>query len=139
MDQQTKHIPQSDQQMDLRYMLNIPDVHYDLVGIVFSKREILKMLQNVQLVLPNSNMLAELVMELKDMEGVAHTSGPHGKKKITLSSKYFMKVEKDHVVKEYLGVLCHELVHTIQYNGMGTADGGVIEGIADYGMQIISQ
>jgi hypothetical protein len=139
MDQHTEHVPQSDQQMELRYKLNIPDGHFDLIGIVFSKKEILQMLQQVQLMLPNSNILAELVIDLRDMEGVAHTSGPHGKKRITLSSNYFMKVEKDHLLKEYMGVLCHELVHTVQYNGLGTADGGVIEGIADYGIKIILQ
>ena len=74
-----------------------------------------------------------MIIELKDIQGVAHTGGQVGKKRITLSSHYFMAVDSKELKKEFLGVLTHELVHTIQYNGLGTTDGGVIEGIADYG------
>ncbi|PNS16865.1 hypothetical protein CAC42_4829 [Sphaceloma murrayae] len=33
---------------------------------------------------------------------------------------------------ELLGVICHELVHCYQWNALGTAPGGLIEGIADF-------
>ncbi|KAG8627165.1 hypothetical protein KVT40_004648 [Elsinoe batatas] len=33
---------------------------------------------------------------------------------------------------ELLGVICHELVHCYQWNALGSAPGGLIEGIADF-------
>jgi hypothetical protein len=123
-----------EQKLSLRFMMSIPHNHSDLLGIIFNSSEILEMLRKVRLTLPYSNDIYELVIELKDMDGVAHTGGPKGKKKVTLSSNYFIEFENNQLKKEYLGVLCHELVHAIQYDGLGTADGGVIEGIADYGM-----
>ncbi|KAF4551930.1 Hypothetical protein D9617_11g007770 [Elsinoe fawcettii] len=34
--------------------------------------------------------------------------------------------------KELLGVICHELVHCYQWNALGSAPGGLIEGVADF-------
>lgn len=119
--------------IQVSYKMNIPQEHEALIPIIFSAKDILLMLEYVQSQLPHSNHIKQLVIELKDMEGVAHTSGPLGDKRITLSSAYFIKIDHALLKKEFMGVLCHELVHTIQYNGKGTADGGVIEGIADYG------
>lgn len=113
--------------------MSIPQEHEALIPIIFSSKDILIMLEHVQKQLPHSNHIKQLVIELQDMDGVAHTSGPLGEKRITLSSKYFIRIDLALLKKEFMGVLCHELVHTIQYNGNGTADGGVIEGIADYG------
>ncbi|TKX25116.1 hypothetical protein C1H76_2608 [Elsinoe australis] len=36
------------------------------------------------------------------------------------------------VRKELLGVICHELVHCYQHNALGSAPGGLIEGMADF-------
>ena len=116
------------------FKMLIPQEHETLISVIFSSRDIVEILESVQKQLPHSHHLHSLVIELVAMEGVAHTSGPMGKKKITLSSTYFMTIDNALLKKEVMGVLCHELVHTIQYNGHGTADGGVIEGIADYGI-----
>lgn len=63
------------------------------------------------------------------MPGVAHTSGSDIYKEIHFSL--------DHIVNcaarakdEINGVLTHEVVHCYQYNGRGSAPGGLIEGIA---------
>ncbi|WVF69508.1 hypothetical protein IAT40_004285 [Kwoniella sp. CBS 6097] len=76
-------------------------------------------------------------LELEDKEGLAATSGG----KIGVSLKWvenvMTSVEKgersvDGAVKEFKGVLLHELVHTIQHDGHGTTPGWLIESIADY-------
>lgn len=36
------------------------------------------------------------------------------------------------IESEIKGVLVHEMVHTMQFNGKGTCPGGLIEGIADW-------
>ena len=120
--------------INLVYKLDIPQEHESLIQLIFSKRDIINILEQVNMVLPGSNELLELVIELRNMEGVAYTTGSIHKKHIILSSAYFIKVERDLLELEIHGVLCHELVHTVQYNGFGTADAGLIEGIADYGI-----
>lgn len=50
---------------------------------------------------------------------------------IHLSQSYVGSYSGD-VVTEIKGVLYHEMTHVWQWNGQGTADGGLIEGIADY-------
>ncbi|WVQ98335.1 hypothetical protein IAU59_005458 [Kwoniella sp. CBS 9459] len=78
-----------------------------------------------------------LQLELEDKEGLAATSG--GKIGVSLKwiEKVMLSVEKgernvDGAVKEFKGVLLHELVHTIQHDGYGTTPGWLIESIADY-------
>ncbi|KAK7686710.1 hypothetical protein QCA50_010310 [Cerrena zonata] len=68
---------------------------------------------------------------LRSMPGVAHTTGSDINKEIHFSL--------DHIVNcaarakdEIHGVLTHEVVHCYQYNGRGSAPGGLIEGIADF-------
>ena len=84
-----------------------------------------------------------LWIELKDMPGVAHTATTSDptKKRITLSSQYFHSVykrgnseetSKALLLQELKGVMIHEMVHVYQHNGQGSADPGLIEGIADY-------
>ncbi|OCF44781.1 hypothetical protein I317_01270 [Kwoniella heveanensis CBS 569] len=76
-------------------------------------------------------------LELENKEGLAATSGG----KIGVSLKWvenvMTSVERgersvDGAVKEFKGVLLHELVHTIQHDGHGTTPGWLIESIADY-------
>src|SRR5205814_7754400 len=72
---------------------------------------------------------------LRSMPGVAYTTGidlDDDHKEIHFSTDYIARVSKDRKEAEILGVLRHEMVHCFQYNGFGTAPGGLIEGIADW-------
>ncbi|WVR04854.1 hypothetical protein IAU60_001866 [Kwoniella sp. DSM 27419] len=76
-------------------------------------------------------------LELEDKEGLAATSG--GKIGVSLQwvDKVMQTVDKgerkmEGAVKEFKGVLLHELVHTIQHDGSGTTPGWLIESMADY-------
>jgi hypothetical protein len=66
------------------------------------------------------------------MEGVANTSGGI----ISLAMPYVNKVASrnsvDKTTYEITGVIIHEMVHAVQFNGGGNTPGGLIEGIADY-------
>jgi len=61
------------------------------------------------------------------MDGVAYTSN----NEIHLSARYVNSYGGD-LRKEITGVLYHEMTHVWQWNGNGQANGGLIEGIADY-------
>ncbi|EWC48498.1 hypothetical protein DRE_07742 [Drechslerella stenobrocha 248] len=76
---------------------------------------------------------------LRPMDGVAYTTGmdiDDDHKEIHFSTNYMAGVhERSHGTQdkeEILGVIRHEMVHCFQYNAMGTANGGLIEGIADW-------
>ncbi|KAF2149054.1 PBSP domain protein [Myriangium duriaei CBS 260.36] len=82
-----------------------------------------------------------IMMVIRDMDGVAYTTGididPQHHKEIDFSLSYIQHVAKSSpdpaaIRKELLGVICHELVHCWQYDGQGTAPGGLIEGVADW-------
>lgn len=62
-----------------------------------------------------------------DMDGVAYTSNDQ----IHLSARYVNSYSGD-LKREITGVLYHEMTHVWQWNGNGQANGGLIEGIADY-------
>ncbi|KAG8721550.1 hypothetical protein FRC08_012215 [Ceratobasidium sp. 394] len=89
---------------------------------------------------------------IKEMEGVAGTrqvdifilepiriklivchviSGSHSHKTIECNAKYIEKLGA-RTREEIMGVIRHEVVHCFQYNGQGTAPGGLIEGVADF-------
>ncbi|XP_057423632.1 uncharacterized protein LOC130717432 [Lotus japonicus] len=63
-----------------------------------------------------------------DMDGVAYTTPSNSQ--IHLSARYVNSYSGD-LKREITGVLYHEIVHVWQ-NGIGSAPGGLIEGIADY-------
>ena len=77
---------------------------------------------------------------LRSMGGVAYTTGSDdddNDKKIHFSLDYIHDVSKRSlqpglVGAEIQGVIVHEMVHCWQWNGLGAAPGGLIEGIADY-------
>ncbi|TVT97545.1 hypothetical protein EJB05_57208, partial [Eragrostis curvula] len=71
--------------------------------------------------------VAAVSLVVEEMDGVAYTSG----NSIHLSSKYVGSYSGD-VKREVTGVLYHEVTHVWQWNGQGRANGGLIEGIADY-------
>lgn len=80
-----------------------------------------------------------VTLVLRSMPGVAYTTGSaldDDHKEIHFSLDYI----KDHIPAdppnrqhdEIKGVLVHEMVHCWQWNALGTAPGGLIEGIADF-------
>ncbi|KAJ3355076.1 hypothetical protein HDU83_003973 [Entophlyctis luteolus] len=95
-----------------------------------------------------------LVVHVCDFDGVADTSGSKTRKTLRLSSSYFTRARHGdrleheggslslialiHTVPvSAQGVIVHELVHVLQYDGSivddnATANGGFIEGLADY-------
>jgi Peptidase of plants and bacteria len=73
------------------------------------------------------------------MGGVAYTTGldlDDAHKEIHVSLSYIKNCcGEDNDARrrdEIIGVITHEMVHCYQYNGLGTAPGGLIEGIADF-------
>ncbi|KAF8404945.1 hypothetical protein HHK36_009840 [Tetracentron sinense] len=64
---------------------------------------------------------------VETMDGVAYASN----NEIHVSANYIEGYNGD-VKREITGVLYHEAVHVWQWNGNGQANGGLIEGIADY-------
>ncbi|PTB70780.1 BSP-domain-containing protein [Trichoderma citrinoviride] len=78
---------------------------------------------------------SSVTLVLEDFNGVAYTVGAQADsnvKEIHFSESYIARVDPSRVAREIDGVLTHELVHCFQYNGRGTAPGGLIEGIADW-------
>ena len=66
---------------------------------------------------------------LRSMPGVAHTTGSDINKEIHFSLDHIANCAS-RAKDEINGVLVHEVVHCYQYNGQGTAPGGLIEGVA---------
>ncbi|KAI1807619.1 BSP-domain-containing protein [Daldinia bambusicola] len=83
---------------------------------------------------------------LRDMDGVAYTTGvdldPEHHKEIHFSLRYISSIPPSTISSpspsssrqssEIRGVVLHELVHCYQWNGLGRAPGGLIEGVADW-------
>ena len=75
---------------------------------------------------------------LRAMDGVAYTTGStldDDHKEIHFSLDYISKISSTDPHRqrdEIQGVLVHEMVHCWQWNALGTAPGGLIEGIADF-------
>ncbi|CAL4934099.1 unnamed protein product [Urochloa decumbens] len=72
--------------------------------------------------------VAAVTLAVEDIDGVAFTSA-NG---IHLSAKYVGGYSAGAVKTEVTGVLYHETTHVWQWDGQGQANGGLIEGIADY-------
>jgi len=69
------------------------------------------------------------------MAGVAYTTGldiDSDHKEIHFSTDYINSVPDGRKKEEMQGVIVHEMVHCWQHNALGTAPGGLIEGIADW-------
>ncbi|KAH8681153.1 peptidase of plants and bacteria-domain-containing protein [Xylariales sp. PMI_506] len=77
-----------------------------------------------------------VTLVLRDMGGgVAYTVGSElddDHKEIHFHLGYFASLPAERHADEIAGVLTHELVHCYQWNGRGSAPGGLIEGIADW-------
>ncbi len=69
------------------------------------------------------------------MPGVAYTTGSSlddDHKEIHLSLDYINGISSTRQRDEINGVLVHEMVHCWQWDALGTAPAGLIEGIADF-------
>ena len=69
------------------------------------------------------------------MDGVAYTTGidlDDDHKEIHFSLDYIAQIPADRQRHEIEGVIVHEMVHCWQWNALGTAPGGLVEGIADF-------
>lgn len=71
-----------------------------------------------------------------DLEGVAVTSGislDNDHKEISIANAYIESLPPNRDYEhELTGVIVHEMVHCWQWDAKGTANGGLIEGIADW-------
>ncbi|KAL8668651.1 MAG: hypothetical protein Q9168_006733 [Polycauliona sp. 1 TL-2023] len=79
-----------------------------------------------------------VTLVLQAMEGVAYTTGSeldNDHKETHFSLDYISRIPTEPASRrreEIQGVLVHEMAHCWQWNGQGTAPGGLIEGIADF-------
>lgn len=80
---------------------------------------------------PSFPTIHSITIYVRPMDGVAYTTSgmiDEHAKEIHCSSQYFAQS----TFEEISGVFIHELVHVWQRNGLGSAPGGFIEGLADY-------
>lgn len=76
-----------------------------------------------------------ITLVLRAMGGVAYTTGldiDGDHKEIHFSTDYISQVSETRMKEEMQGVIVHEMVHCWQHNALGSAPGGLIEGIADW-------
>ncbi|KAI1459328.1 BSP-domain-containing protein [Annulohypoxylon moriforme] len=76
-----------------------------------------------------------ITLLLRPIPGVAYTTGSDldsAHKEIHFSLPYISSIPLPRQPHEITGVLLHELVHCYQWDGQGSAPGGLIEGIADW-------
>jgi hypothetical protein len=98
------------------------DAVQGVLGLLYTQDSVLPTTRSVTLI-------------LRSMGGVAYTAGSDlddDHKEIHFSIDYIHGISEERKQKEILGVIRHETVHCFQYNGYGTAPGGLIEGIADW-------
>lgn len=76
-----------------------------------------------------------ITLLLRHIDGVGYTTGKEiddEHKEIHLSLSYVATRDPALLKAEMTGFLVHEMTHVWQWNGMGTCNGGLIEGIADW-------
>ncbi|KAL7628095.1 hypothetical protein AAE478_002292 [Parahypoxylon ruwenzoriense] len=84
---------------------------------------------------PHPPPTRSVTLLLRAIDGVAYTTGTDldpDHKEIHLSLRYVSGLPPSRRAAEIEGVLTHELVHCYQWNGRGTAPGGLVEGVADW-------
>ncbi|OAA32166.1 PBSP domain protein [Moelleriella libera RCEF 2490] len=72
---------------------------------------------------------------LRDMPGVAYTTVTeldNDHKEIHFALNHIVSTGKARAGAEIAGVITHELVHCLQWNGRATCPGGLVEGVADW-------
>ena len=85
----------------------------------------------------NTPSVRSITLILRDFGGVAHTTSKDidfEHKEIHLSTSYIesLPADVDRIRFEITGVLVHEMVHVVQWNGQHECNGGLIEGVADW-------
>jgi hypothetical protein len=126
---------------DLR--LQVWELNHPMVAELFSNLDIGTVLKEayesvVKLLYTKRSKIPEvrsITLFLRSFDGVAHTKGNElddAHKEIHLSLDYVSQVSDSRRKEEVLGVIRHEMVHVWQWNALGSAPGGLIEGIADY-------
>ena len=93
-----------------------------------------------QILTPNGEStpgVRSVTLILQDFDGVAHTTGKDidfEHKELHFSTSYIESLPADveRIRLEITGVLVHEMVHVLQWNGQHRCNGGLIEGIADW-------
>lgn len=73
---------------------------------------------------PGFTAPTHFTITVKDMGGVAYTTGTH----VSVSRKWI----QDEMNREAVGSLVHEAVHVVQQYNFGRAPGWIVEGMADY-------
>lgn len=78
-----------------------------------------------------------ITLILRDFGGVAHTTSKDidfEHKEIHLSTSYIesLPTDMERIRLEITGVLVHEMVHVLQWNGQHLCNSGLIEGVADW-------
>lgn len=84
---------------------------------------------------PHWQQVRSITLVLKTMDGVAYTTGKEIDdlhKEIHFALPYICTIDKSRLEHEIMGVLVHEMVHCWQWNGLGSAPGGLVEGVADW-------
>ncbi|KAI9340929.1 hypothetical protein BDR26DRAFT_789317, partial [Obelidium mucronatum] len=79
--------------------------------------------------------VAHICVRIAAFDGVADTCGPPARKTLRLAAPYFTRARHaaaGALELELRGVVLHELVHALQYDGSATANPGFVEGLADY-------
>lgn len=76
-------------------------------------------------------MVETVVLVLRVMPGVAHTTGAEVYKEIHFNVDHIVNCSS-RAKDEIMGVLVHEMVHCYQYDGRGKAPSGFTEGVADW-------
>lgn len=71
-------------------------------------------------------------IEVTNFNGVAYTLSSGSGKLTRISSQYLAKIAPANRYAEISGVVLHEMVHALQYNGGGACPWYYIEGTADY-------
>ncbi|KAJ3231713.1 hypothetical protein HDU81_003556 [Chytriomyces hyalinus] len=111
----------------------------DLIAVFDSiegiEAEIRECLETVSQQLSEERETASLLVEISRFDGVADTSRTSDSAaELRLSAQYLSLDRHDSIERlrhETRGVLVHELVHVLQFDGHGTAPHGWIEGFAD--------
>ncbi|KAK4134228.1 BSP-domain-containing protein [Trichocladium antarcticum] len=85
---------------------------------------------------PDAPPTRSVTLILRDMAGVAHTRGiplDDDHKEIHLSLNYINSIHPpSRLAHEITGVITHEAVHCLQWDGLKTCPGGLVEGVADW-------
>ncbi|KAJ3333250.1 hypothetical protein HDU76_010070 [Blyttiomyces sp. JEL0837] len=117
-----------------RKLFSAPDAHVLIRSIILN---VLKTLYDRISDAPREATAINIFV--RDFPGVAYATGNGTGKEIHLSAQHIANCsgngDEESLKKlehEIRGVLCHEMVHCWQYNASDTANGGLIEGIADF-------